>query len=243
MPTENLNLSQADDLERQVLEERERRAKAKVERGEAILEQIFVVVGGAEDADDAIVSAKAQRLSELRAAGEVREIIFAEPNSITTGVPRPRRDPRYFERLTRDLAQQTVEQRQRDEAEAAAKVEVFHEGARSHEPEPTPAPMPMPVPIDVVPADDLEWHGIVVQMTGPTNGSLGSVREGTFAVSTRDAIRVLYVRNDAGSHIDTRLLHEGEDAKTIAKSLLRDHYMKRHNSFYDPISYPEKSIY
>jgi hypothetical protein len=150
----------------------------------------------------------------------------------------PWRDPRYCERLTRDLAQQTVEQRQRDEAEAAAKVEVFHEGARSHEPEPTPAPMP--VPIDVVPADDLEWHGIVVQMTGPINGSPGSVREGTFAVSTRDAIRVLYVRNDAGSHIDTRLLHEGEDAKTTAKSLLRDHYMKRHNSFYDPLDYSKR---
>jgi hypothetical protein len=102
MPTENLNLSQADDLERRVLEERERRAKAKVERGEAVLEQIFVVVGGAEDADDAVVSAKAQRLSELRAAGETKEVIFTDPNVIITGVPRPGRDPKYVARLERD---------------------------------------------------------------------------------------------------------------------------------------------
>jgi hypothetical protein len=241
MPMEGMNLPQCDDLERRVLEERERRAKEKVERGEAVLEQIFVVVGGAEDADDAVALAKAQRLAELRAAGQTKEIIFADPNVIVAGVPRPGRDPKYVERLERERAALTADERRWAEKEAEARLDAFHEAARSHEPESPPAPMP--VPIDVVPADDLEWHGIVVQMTGPTNGSLGSVREGTFAVSTRDAIRVLYVRNDAGSHIDTRLLHEGEDAKTIAKSLLRDHYMKRHNSFYDPISYPEKSIY
>jgi hypothetical protein len=141
MPTENLNLSQADDLERRVLEERERRAKAKVERGEAVLETLTIVVGGVEDLDDAIVSAKAQRLSELRAAGEVKEIIFAEPNSIITGVPRPDREPLYCAKLERELKEKSAEERRRQEAEAAARGPDYHEAAKSHEPQPS-APLP-----------------------------------------------------------------------------------------------------
>lgn len=130
MPTENLNLSQADDLERRVLEERERRAKAKVERGEAVLETLTVVVGGVEDLDNAIVSAKAQRLAELRAAGQTKEIIFAEPNSIVTGVPRPDRDPLCWARLEREAKEQSDEERRRQEAEAAAKGPDYHEAAK-----------------------------------------------------------------------------------------------------------------
>jgi hypothetical protein len=139
---EDMNLPQCDDLERRVIEERERRAKAKVERGEAVLEQIFVVVGGAEDADDAVVSAKAQRLSELRAAGEVKEVIFADPNVIVTGVPRPDRDPLFCAKQEREFKEQSAEQRRQQEAEAAKKVEAYHEGSRSYEPQPSVAPVP-----------------------------------------------------------------------------------------------------
>jgi hypothetical protein len=219
------------EVERLALAERERRIDEAVERGEVVRVPLNVVCAAEDDLEEARIRERADKVSELRRAGEQRKPAFDE-QVFLTGVGRPSRDDRYAERLRAERAQQTIEQRLQEEAEAAAQVEAYHEGSRSHEPEPPPAPMP--VPIDVVPADDLEWRGIVVQMTGPTNG---------FAVSTRDAIRVLYVRNDAGSHIDTRLLHEGEDAKTIARSLLRDHYMKRHNSFYDPVSYPEKSIY
>jgi hypothetical protein len=183
MDEKKIELSHVEQLEQGLATERARRVDAKVESGQAVRAPITVVSAGPDDAESVLVSVGADKVAELRQAGERREIIV-EPFQIFTGVPRPWRDPRYFERLTRDLAQQTVEQRQRDETEAAAKVEAFHEAARSHEPEPTPAPMP--VPIDVVPADDLEWRYAVVQMTGPTNGSLGSVREGMFAVSTRD---------------------------------------------------------
>jgi hypothetical protein len=163
MPTENLNLSQADDLERRVLEERERRAKAKVERGEAVLEQIFVVVGGAEDADDAVVSAKAERLAELRAAGQTKEIIFADPNVIITGVPRPERDPKYVERQERERATLNAEERRWAEKEAEARLDAFHEAAKSHEPEPTPAPMPKSVIAE--PPSDLQWTGVIAPIS------------------------------------------------------------------------------
>jgi hypothetical protein len=240
MDEKKIELSHVEQLEQGLASERARRIDQKVERGEAIRQKVIVVCAAEDDSAAALEREKIDALTKLRTAGEKREVVW-DVLQIFTGVPRPSLDDLYAARLARDYAAESEERRRQREAEAAKQLDAFHEAARSHEPEPTPAPMP--VPIDVVPADDLEWHHAVVQMTGPTNGSLGSVREGTFAVSTRDAIRVLYVRNDAGSHIDTRLLHEGEEAKTIAKSLLRDHYMKRHNSFYDPISYPEKSIY
>jgi hypothetical protein len=149
---EDMNLPQRDDLERRVLEERERRAKEKVERGVAVLEQIFVVVGGAEDADDAVVSAKAQRLSELRAAGQTKEIIFADPDVITTGVPRPGRDPRYDARLEREREMLSAEERRWAEKEAEARLDAFHEAARDHEPQPS-APLPKANPIPDWPDD------------------------------------------------------------------------------------------
>jgi hypothetical protein len=238
MDEKKIELSHVEQLEQGLATERARRVDAKVESGQAVRAPITVVSAGPDDAESVLVSVGADKVAELRQAGERREIIV-EPFQIFTGVPRPWRDPRYFERLTRDLAQQTVEQRQRDEAEAAAKVEVFHEGTRSHEPQPD---APMPKAVDVTPPGDLERHGAVVQMSGPTNGGPGVVREGAYGV-VEGPPRVIYIFDDQGNHITTRLLLDGEDAKTTAKSLLRDHYMKRHNSFYDPISYPEKSIY
>jgi hypothetical protein len=236
MDEKDIKPSDVDQLEEQILAARKQRVDAKVESGQAVRAPITVVTADVDDADDALVSASADRIAELRISGERREIIF-EPQQIFTGVPRPARDPKYSARLEKELAAQTVEQRQQQEAEAAAQVEAFHEGAKSHEPEPPPAPLPKAVA--VVPPDDLEWHGVVVQITAPTAGSLGSVREGKYGV--RD--RVLYVLDDQGSHVATRPLGDGEDAKTVAKSLLRDHYRKRHNPFYDPIAYPAKSIF
>jgi hypothetical protein len=83
------------------ISERERRIDEKVEAGTAIRAPITIVTAGPEDADDALVSTSADKIAELRMAGERREIIL-EPQQIFTGVPRPARDDKYIARLDRE---------------------------------------------------------------------------------------------------------------------------------------------
>jgi hypothetical protein len=55
---------------------------------EAIRVPLYVVVGKPGEAAAAIEAAKAEKLAELREAGETREVHFDEPLVIVTGVPR-----------------------------------------------------------------------------------------------------------------------------------------------------------
>jgi hypothetical protein len=73
--------------------ERERRIEAKVAEDKAIREPLIVVLGGSEDVDAKVESARAARLAELRGAGEKREVVF-EKQVIITGVPR---SPKNYE--------------------------------------------------------------------------------------------------------------------------------------------------
>jgi hypothetical protein len=195
--------------------ERERRIDEKVARGEVVRGPV-VVVGFGHPA--AIERERNRITAELRAAGEQREIVWGgqrDPEGteavsvIVTGVLRPGRDEEYILPPAREYAEAGAEEIRRREKEAAERIESFHEGSRSHEPEPPPAPLPKAV--DVTPPGDLELYGINVQIVAPTPGDLGMVKEGKYG--ERD--RVVYVMDDQGSHVATRLLHEGEgDVKT-----------------------------
>jgi hypothetical protein len=75
--------------------EKQRRIDEKVEKGEAVRVPSPVVVVGVEQPTDALIErAKADKLAELRAAGEKREIYFDadKPTVIVTGVTRAGRD-------------------------------------------------------------------------------------------------------------------------------------------------------
>jgi len=74
--------------------EKQRRIDERVDKGEAVRVASPVVVVGVEQPTDALLErAKADKIAELRAAGEKREIYFdAEPTVIITGVPRAGRD-------------------------------------------------------------------------------------------------------------------------------------------------------
>jgi hypothetical protein len=126
--------------------ERARRSDEKIERGEAVRGPV-VVVG--LDHPAAIERERNRITAELRAAGEQREIVWSgqrDPGGkegitvIATGVPRPGRDEEYASLLARELAEQSAEQRRAQEKEAEARINVFHEGSKSHEREPPPAP-------------------------------------------------------------------------------------------------------
>jgi hypothetical protein len=67
--------------------EKQRRTAEKVEKGDAVRVPLLVPVGEPEEAAAAIEAAKAEKLAELRATGEKREVHFDEM-VIITGVPR-----------------------------------------------------------------------------------------------------------------------------------------------------------
>jgi hypothetical protein len=75
--------------------EKQRRIDDKVDKGEGVRVTSPVVVVGVEQPTDALLQrAKADKIAELRAAGEKREIHFDanKPTVIVTGVPRAGRD-------------------------------------------------------------------------------------------------------------------------------------------------------
>jgi hypothetical protein len=215
--------------------EKQRRIDEKVEKGEAIREELYVVCAGPEDAADALGCRKASRTAALRAAGEKREIIFDPIDVIYTGVPRPGRDDKYVERYRERAKQSAEEIRQREKEAAAARGVDFHEGSRSHEPEYKPPPLPAPPP--ETPAE-LEWRGVIVQVRGPDHerNDPGEIAEARYAVLNG----VLYVEDAQGRRLGVQELTAEEDAAAIARGIARKKLCG--NQFYAPITYPNLSL-
>lgn len=68
--------------------ERQRRVEERIAQGKAIRVPLCVVIHDPGQEAAEVESAKADKLAELRKAGETREIVFDEPLVIITGVPR-----------------------------------------------------------------------------------------------------------------------------------------------------------
>jgi hypothetical protein len=132
-PSRADELARLEEIERQAAAEVERRVDEAVERGEVVRVPLNVVCAAEDDLEEARVRARVDKVSELRRAGEQRKPAFDE-QVILTGVGRPGRDDRYAEKLQAENAQQTIEQRQQEEAEAAKRVEAFHEGGKFWQP-------------------------------------------------------------------------------------------------------------
>jgi hypothetical protein len=229
-PSRADELARLEEIERQAAAEVERRVDEAVERGEVVRIPLNVFCAAEDDLEEARVRARVDKVSELRRAGEQRKPAFDE-QVILTGVGRPGRDDRYAEKLQAENAQQTIEQRQQEEAEAAKRVEAFHEGARDYAPQPDVPPMPVSAAIE--PSRDATWHGFVVSISPPTSGNPGGMAaEGKYAVEAN----TLFVQDAAGGLVGSRVLAPGEDARTIAKALLYD--KKRGGKFWQPIDYP-----
>jgi hypothetical protein len=214
--------------------ERDRRISERVEKGEAIREELYAVCAGPDDAADMLERVKASRIAELRAAGEKREIIFDPIEVIMTGVPRPGRDPKYIDRLNRERAKQSAEEiRQREKEAAAARVIDFHAASKSHEPEYKPPPMNK---MEELPA--LEWRSVIVQVKGPEpdRDFPGEIAEARYATSNG----VLYVEDTEGRRLGTREITAEEDAAAVARGIARKKLGA--NQFYAPITYPNLSL-
>jgi hypothetical protein len=228
-PSRADELARLEEIERQAAAEVERRVDEAVERGEVVRIPLNVFCAAEDDLEEARVRARVDKVSELRRAGEQRKPAFDE-QVILTGVGRPGRDDRYAEKLQAKNAQQTIEQRQQEEAEAAKRVEAYHEGSRSHEPEPPPAPMPKSIISQ--PPSDLQWVGVVVPISGPSAANpAGRAVEGRFGV----ADFVLFVADAEGRLLTSRVLQPGDDPKAIARAVLRERL--KPNPFYSDLPY------
>jgi hypothetical protein len=138
--------------------EQRRRVDEKVERGEAVRQELVVVYGGCEDAEAILEGDKAPRIEK---DSDGREIIYDPITVMYTGVPRPGLDDAYVARLDREV---------RDpKSEAAYGEHVRAHGAAAHEPKPY-MPPPLSEPPSETPAE-LEWRGVMVQGQGPASQS------------------------------------------------------------------------
>jgi hypothetical protein len=190
--------------------EKQRRIDEKVANGSAVRVPLYVVVCDLEQVEAEIESAKADKLAELRAAGEQREIIFEEPMVIDTGVPR-------HEDFGKDWAPLLPTDRYHrhdaasDEPRAPAMVRP------SEESEPYEGP-----------------HHIHVQVRGsdPDKGDPGAIAEGSFTISSGGIVRV---RDAEGQLLGTHVLQPMEDAAGVARRILRE--KKSPVQFWNPLPY------
>jgi hypothetical protein len=204
--------------------EKRRRQDEKVASGAAVRVPLYVVVGGPEEADEQLELAKADKIAELRAAGETREIIFDNspdggPSVIITGVPRSGRDPKYIAALERGDYKAPV----------AERPPVTKSWPVVSGPVPTTPP---PASASVEESAEPLAHRIWVQVAPPTETDPGAVIEGSYTLTEGGVLRVY----DADRNLlGTERLQPGADARAAARRVLRE--KKGRDPFWNPIPY------
>jgi hypothetical protein len=176
--------------------EKQLRIDEKVAKGEAVRVQIYPVLDDPEEfgaESEQIESAKADKLAELRAAGETREIIFYV-EAISTGVPRSKGSGEAWPPLP-----------------PAKPYDRY--AAASDEPRKPAITRPSEEP-----AEPLEEHRIRVQVAPPTENDPGAIVEGSYTLG--DGVVRVY---DADHNLlGTEHLRPGDDGGAAARRVLRE---------------------
>ena len=202
------------DAVRERLEgERARRLAEKVEAGEIVSVALSVVVGTASQLAAAVEAAKTDKLKELRAAGETREIVF-DVTMVVTGVCRPGENAEA-------PAWKTVSPPFLPRSRLLA-PEANEEEAVREEPQP---------PI-------IEPYVQVQVRACYNDDDPGEIAEGWFSVDGG----VVTVTDVQGREIGGRAMLSGEDARVVAKQLLREKKQPESENFNRPLSYPNAGL-
>ena len=193
--------------------EREQRLAEKIAAGEIVSVPLFIVVGTASAADAAVEQAKADKLKEVRDAGETREVVFATTIVVTgvckhgeaavSGEPWKPTAPPFLPRSSSHTPEANEEEAVREE--------------------------PQP-PI-------IETHISVQTRACHDDDDPGEIAEGWFSIDGK----VLTVTDANGRHVGSRAMLEGEDARVVAKRLLREKTPEA-ESFNRPLSYPNAGL-
>jgi hypothetical protein len=192
--------------------ERERRLAERIEAGEILSVPLVIVAGTEPEALARVEGAKAGKLAELRAAGDLREVKFTV-ELIVTGVckhgeatvsePWKPMSPPFLPR-------------------SARRDEVVEEEAVREEPQPPIIETYVQVQIRQCQDDD----------------DPGEIAEGWFSVNNG----VVTVTDVQGREIGGRAMLSGEDARVVAKQLLREKKVPESENFNRPLSYPNAGL-
>ena len=189
---------------------REQRLAERIEAGEIVSVALSVVVGTESQIAAAVETAKTDKLEELRAAGETREIVF-DVTMVVTGVCRPGENaeapawkpmsPPYLPR--------------------SSSPEANEEEAVREEPQP-------PV---------IETYISVQTRACHDDDDAGEIAEGWFSIDGK----VLTVTDANGKYVGSRAMLEGENARVVAKQLLRGKKAPE-EEFNRRLSYPNAGL-
>jgi hypothetical protein len=231
-----------DDIDKRAAEllarleaEREQRIADKIEAGE-LLEVPLCIVGGSETSVRAQVeAAKADKLKELRAADDRREVVF-RVNTVVTGVVQhgEPRDPDRPPTAPGFASGEDTERRHHD-VDAPLKSQDNSAGPRGarctsdavlesrDNSDPPPPLIETPICVQVGRCRDDDDPGEVV--------------EGYFSVDGS----TVTVTDSKGREIGSRAMLEGEDARVVAKRLLREKAPESED-FNRVLSYPNAGL-
>jgi hypothetical protein len=177
--------------------ERERRLAERIEAGELLRVRVWVVAGSQAEARARVEGAKADKLAELRAAGELREVVFAV-TMVVTGVLRHGEAP---ETEPWKPAPRLPYLPTRGSTVPSGTVDLRDEVAEA-------APEEPPI---------IETY-IAVQVGRCLDDDPGQIAEGWFSIDNG----TVTVTNSTGKYVGSHTLLKGEDARVVAKRLLRE---------------------
>jgi hypothetical protein len=188
-----------------------RRRAERIEAGELITVPLSVVVTYESQLHDAVEQAKADKLAELHAAGEEREVRF-DVMAVVTGVPKAGDDtgepwkpisPPFFPRPSSGAPPTNEEEAVREE--------------------PQPPIIESYVQVQVRQCRD--------------DDDAGEIAEGWFSIDDG----VLTVTDANGKYVGSRAI-AGEDARVVAKQLLREKKQPESEDFNRRLSYPNAGL-
>jgi hypothetical protein len=206
---------------------REQRLAERIEAGEIVSVPLYVVAGSQTAARARVEQAKAAKLAEMHAAGDQREVVFTG-TVVVTGVVQ--------------------------HGEAADPASVPSAPSFSS-PEDAAIRPPLPSPVvprldddekDVsildTPGDDpqppvIETYVCVQTRQCADDDDPGAIAEGWFSIDGK----VVTVTNASGKYVGSRTMLKGEDARVVAKALLREKTPES-ESFNRRLSYPNAGL-
>jgi hypothetical protein len=189
--------------------EKERRAAERIEAGEIVSIQLFIVAGSETEAHGKVEQAKADKLAELRTAGDLREGVIRRDNG------RCRR------------GQVRGSYRRAVEADGAAILAGAQAGRGRRGRGGSGNPQPV-----------IESYVSVQTRACHDDDDAGEIAEGWFSIDGK----VLTVTDTNGKYVGSRAMIAGEDARVVAKQLLREKKVPEGEDFNRRLDYPKLGI-
>jgi hypothetical protein len=182
--------------------ERSQRLAERIEAGEIVSVPLFIVAGSANAARARVEGAKADKLAELRAAGDQREVVFAV-NVVITGVVQHGEEPADPAAVP---SAPSFAPREDAAIRQPSTVSIVTAPAPDEEEAVEPQPPIIETPICVQTRQCRD------------DDDPGEIKEGWFSIDGK----VLTVTDVKGKYVGSRTMRKGEDARVVAKQLLRE---------------------